>query len=86
MLNKVKLDLRITHGKMDADIQDNIEACKLDLKRVGINAIDDTDPLIIKVVKLYVRSQYNFENEGDRYCKAYESMRDGLSLSGDYNV
>lgn len=86
MLEKIKLDLRITHNKMDSDIQDNIEACKLDLKRVGVKDIDETDQLIIKAVKLYCRYQYNFENEGDRYNKAYAALRDAISLCGDYNV
>ncbi|MEB3428868.1 head-tail connector protein [Citroniella saccharovorans] len=86
MLDKIKLDLRISHDLIDEDIEDNIEACKLDLKRVGIVKIDDEDPLIIKAIKLWCRYQYNFENEGDRYNKAYSMLRDALSLCGDYNV
>lgn len=85
MLEKIKLDLRISHTMMDADIQDNIDACLLDLKRVGIALIDPNDPLTLKAVKLFCRWQYNFENHADRYMQAYTSLRDAMSLSGDYN-
>lgn len=86
MLEKIKLALRIKHNAVDEDIRDQIEACKLDLKRVGIIKIDEKDFLIIQLVKLYVKWHMNFENEAGRYMQAYQMMRDSLSLSGDYNV
>ena len=82
-LDKVKKDLRISHSKLDEDIQDNIEACKLDLKRVGID-VTKSDVLLEKAIKLYLRWQYNFENQADRYRNAYESLRNALSLCEDY--
>lgn len=82
-LDKVKKDLRISHSKLDEDIKDNIEACRLDLKRVGID-ITKSDVLLEKAIKLYLRWQYNFENQADRYRNAYESLRNALSLCEDY--
>lgn len=86
MLAKIKLDLRIAHSAMDPDIQDNIDACSLDLERVGVvvSGGNELDPLILKAVKLYCRWQYNFENQGDRYMQAYKKLRNALSLSGNY--
>ena len=85
MLEKVKLDLRFTHSKLDSDIQDNINACLADLRRVGVATIDELDPHIIKCVKLYCRWQYNFEDQADRYRDAYKALRNGLSLHTGYN-
>lgn len=85
LVEKVKRDLRISHSKLDEDIQDNIEACKLDMERVGINPLK-SDLLMEKAIKLYCRWQYNFENQADRYMNAYQSLRNALSLCGDYNV
>ena len=85
MLQKVKDSIRIRHDKLDGDIEDNINACKRDLARVGIVAISDDDYLIIQAVKLYAKWQLDFEGQADRYQKAYESLRDSLSLCGDYN-
>ncbi|MDD7306603.1 MAG: hypothetical protein PUG67_08440 [Peptoniphilaceae bacterium] len=82
-LEKIKKDLRISHSKLDEDIQDNIEACKLDLKRVGID-VNKSDVLLEKSIKLFLRWQYNFENQADRYRNAYESLRNALSLCEDY--
>lgn len=82
-LDKVKKDLRISHSKLDEDIKDNIEACRLDLKRIGID-VNKSDVLLEKAIKLYIRWQYNFENQADRYRNAYESLRNALSLCEDY--
>ena len=82
-LEKIKKDLRISHSKLDEDIQDNIEACRLDLKRVGID-VTKSDVLLEKSIKLFLRWQYNFENQADRYRNAYESLRNALSLCEDY--
>ncbi len=86
MLNEVKLSLRITHSKLDKDIQCNIEACILDLKRVGVVNIDRANPLIIKAVELYCKWLYDFNNKGERYEKAYINLANALSLCGDYNA
>lgn len=86
MLSKIKLALRISHTALDSDITEMIEACKLDLKRIGLINIVDTDFLIIQAVKLYVKWQLNFEGEAERYMNAYTALAQSLSLSGDYNV
>lgn len=88
MLNIIKLDCRITHSKLNEDILENIEACMLDLKRVGVHVPDQTtsyDALLVKAIKLYCRAEYNYNGEAERYKKAYEKLRDALSLCGDYN-
>lgn len=86
MLAKIKESLRIKHSALDGDISDQMQACMGDLKRVGISKVSEGDFLVIQAVKLYIKWQFNFEGEADRYRRAYESMRDALSLSGDYNV
>lgn len=86
MLEKIKKSLRIMHDGLDSDIQEHIDACKLDLQRVGIKKIKDDDFLIIQAVKLYVKWHLNYENESDRYMRAYEMLRNSLAMCGDYNV
>lgn len=84
-LGEWKLALRFSHSKLDDDIQGNVEACKKDMERVGITKTDDTDPIIHKLVELWLKWQYNYMAEGEKFKKAYEEMRDGLSLCGDYH-
>lgn len=85
MLEKIKKDLRISHTKLDEDIEANIQACKLDLKRIGVNSKVEDD-LILKAIKFYIRWQYNFENQADRYMTAYYNLASAMSLSGDYKL
>lgn len=85
MVEKVKRDLRWNHSKLNEDIQDNIEACKLDMKRVGIDPLK-SDFLMEKAIKLYCRWQYNFENQADRYMNAYKQLRNAMSLCSEYRI
>lgn len=88
MLEKIKLSLRIHHGYIDDDINANIEACMHDMRRVGINAAvavkTSDDALIAKAAELYCKWQYDFNKKGEQFKQAYESLRDALSLCGDY--
>ena len=85
LVDKIKIDLRISHSKLDDDIASNIEACFYDLIRLGVYPNKNV-PLTEKAVKLYIRWQYNFEGEADRYRLAYENLRDAMSLSSDYRM
>jgi len=84
MLAAVKENLRITTTSLDADLQDDIDAALMDLQRVGIDISDQSQPLIIKAVKLYCRWQQDYMGKGEQYCKAYNSLMQALSLAGDY--
>lgn len=86
MLEKIKLSMRIKHTQLDNDIQGNIDACLLDLKRVGVINAKETDALIIKAVEMYCKWQYDYGGKGDRWEAAYNNLIMGLSLCGDYNV
>lgn len=84
MLEKIKLDLRISHDDMDDDVQDNIDAALAEMARVGIALPEEEDALVVRAVKTYCRWQYNFEGEADRYRKAYEDLVSVMSLHDRY--
>ena len=60
MLDKVKNALRVKTAAFDDEIQDLIDACKADLRLVGVNVPEDTpaegkeaaagDPLITRAI------------------------------------
>ena len=83
MLDKIKKSLRISHNKLDDDIESNIQACLLDLTIAGVNAKIE-DELITQAVKLYCKWQYDFFGNADRFEKAYYNLKMSLALSGDY--
>ena len=84
ILDDVKANLRISGNALDDDIQGDIDAALMDLHRVGIDVTDQSQPLIVKAVKLYCRWQQDYMGKGEQYCKAYTGLMQALSLAGDY--
>lgn len=87
MLEKVKLALRIKNNKLDDDITDLIDACKIDLSISGVKKIDETDALVIQAVKLYCKANFGLNNkDSEKYQKSYDMLKSSMALCGDYNV
>lgn len=100
LLDRIKIQLRISHSKLDDVIKADIDASLLELKRVGIETFclnengeqtfDENgvpilkDDLVRKASELFVKGQEDFMSKGEQYTKAFDKMRDALSLSGDY--
>lgn len=87
MLEKVKLALRIKSVKLDEEIEDLIEACKIDLSISGVRKINEDDPLIQRVIIIYCKANFGMDNnDSEKYQKSYDLLKQSLSLCGDYNV
>lgn len=87
MFEKIKRNLRVSINAFDEDINDLIESAKSDMKSHGVKKIEDDDPLIIRAVDLYCKGHFYLDNkDSERYLESYQSLRDHLSLAGDYNV
>lgn len=86
--DEVKIRLRVKSTAFDeAEILPLIEACKEDLIRVGI-APDERHPLVRQAVVFYCKANFGFADdtrEAERFQKAYENLRDAMSLSGDFS-
>lgn len=92
MLDAIKLSMRITHDKLDADITSTIDAALLDMGRVGINVSEikpadksTYDALEQKCVEFYCKWLFDYLGKADAWQKAYAALRDAMSLCGDYN-
>lgn len=87
MLEKVKESLRIKTDKLNNEINDLIEAAKMDLLISGVVNIVESDPLIIRAIILYCKANFGLDNdEADKYQSRYESLKIHLSLCTDYNT
>lgn len=95
LLEQIKKSTRISHTALDETISSDMKAAALDLERVGIKPYEKSEDekiilkdneLIYKVIELFCKAQANYEGNGETYQKAYERMRDSLSLCGDYNA
>ncbi len=87
MLNNIKTSLRIMNAAFDIEILNLIDAAKIELKISGVNKIDETDPLIIRAITLYVKANFGWDNpDSQRLLESFNSLRQHIALSGDYNV
>lgn len=92
MLKKVKLALRINNDAYDEEINDLINACKKELELAGIapSNIVATDPIIIRIIIFYCKSNFGLDNdESEKWLFSYESLKSFLCLNykkGDSNV
>ena len=87
MLDKVKLALRISGTVFDLEIQDLIDAAKLDLQISGVVKVDEEDALIQRAIIVYCKANFGYDNnEAERFQKSYDMLKQHLSLAGDYNA
>ena len=87
MLNKVRTALRYVDTSLDTEIQDVINAAKLDLQRVGVIVPEletEIDAQMEIAIILYARWQFDFENDGNRYKAMYFDKRADLALCEEY--
>jgi uncharacterized phage protein (predicted DNA packaging) len=89
MLNDIKTSLRVTTSVFDVEIQDLIDAARVDLIQSGIfseKANDDTDPLIKRAITIYCKANFGYDNpDADRFTHSYNMLKQHLSLASDYN-
>lgn len=85
LLTKIKQSLRISHDKLDEDILADIEACKADLKLVGVTYADENEPLIYNAIKLWCKSSYTDDmTKSAEYMRRYEGLKACLMMAGGY--
>lgn len=91
MIKEVKQALRISESNtaFDDEVQNLIDAARLDLQQAGISKSviyqSETDPLIKRAVITYAKANFGYDNpEADRFDRAYIMLKQHLSLYGDF--
>lgn len=84
ILDEVKLDLRISHSKLDTDITAQIETAKQKLAVAGVEVIEEYDALTVTAIKTWCRAWYNFQGRGKEYEALFYDQRDTMAMSGLY--
>lgn len=87
LVESIKLWIRgIDMGDIfDGEILQDVLACCADLRLAGVVKTDLDDPLIQQAAKLYCKAHFGYEEDSEKFQKAYESLKASLSLSGEYN-
>ena len=86
LLERVKLALRISHNKLDEDIQADIDACLADLEVCGVVFAEASDALIVSAVKLYCRASYTDDPvKSAEWLRRYEQQKACLMMAEGYS-
>lgn len=80
---EIRKSMRISSSNLDDEIKNTMEACLLDMERVGI-AVESQDKLMDKAITLYCKADFDYQGKGERYQKNYEQLRDAMSLCEKY--
>lgn len=84
LINTVKTDLGITSNRRDGDIETAVMAAERRLNMIGVQLVEETDDVTVQAVKLYCRSWFNFQGDGERYEKAFEQLANAMAHAGEY--
>ena len=76
--------VRISHEKLDEELEMLKEACITNLSMGGVKTIPTDDMLSLAVLRLYLRWQMNYNGEADRYQQAYNAAKIAMSLASEY--
>ena len=83
IVEKIKKRIRAKSGTANEEVEDLINACKKELEMKGVHG-DETDPMYYQAIVLYCKAHYGYDEDSERFEKAYNSLRDSMYLSGNY--
>ena len=84
MLEKVKLALRISTNKYDSELNDLIDAAKLDLGIAGVEVPETLDALVSKAIITYCKMSFGLPEDYDRLKRSYDEQKAQMSNATGY--
>ena len=81
MLEKVKLALRVTTDAFDSELQELIEAAKLDLGIAGVVVPEEVDAIVSRAITTYCKIHFGEPDEYDRLKASYDEQKAQLQSS-----
>ena len=90
MHEKVKLALRITTNAFDSELNDLIDAAKIDLGIAGVDIPVTTDQsvdvIISKAIITYCKLNFGEPDQYDRLKASYDEQKAQLSMATGYTT
>ena len=86
MLEKVKLALRITTDAFNSELNDLIDAAKLDLGIAGVVIPAEIDAVVTTAIITYCKIHFGEPDEYDRLKASYDEQKAQLSMATGYTV
>lgn len=83
---RAALRISSTAAAITSEINDCIEACKSDLRSVGVNNLDESDALIIRAITIYCKAEFGYSDKAQQFRQSYDSLKVALSLMEEYQT
>lgn len=84
MLEKVKMALRITTDAFNDELNDLIDAAKLDLGIAGVIVPQTIDAICTRAVITYCKLHFGEPDDYDRLKASYDEQKAQLSMATGY--
>lgn len=84
MLEKVKTALRIKTTALDDELNDLIEAAKIDLQIAGVIWPEGVDAIVQRAIITYCKMSFGIPEDYDRLKKSYDEQKAQLSNATGY--
>ncbi len=84
MLERVKLALRITTTAYDSELEDLIDAAKMDLGIAGVIVSEEFDALVNRAVITYCKLSFGLPEDYDRLKRSYDEQKAQLRTATGY--
>lgn len=85
LVNFCKTVLRITHSKLDAEIEITIKAFVIECNIVGYENVILTNDYVKNALKNYICAEFDFNNKGDKYREVFEKTLTKIALTSVLN-
>ena len=86
ILSAVKMALRISTNSFDMQLQDLVEAAKLDLGIAGVVLPSTMDAIVRTAIITYVRLHFGQPDDYDRLKRSYDEQKAQLSTATGYTI
>ena len=86
ILSAVKMALRISTNAFDMQLQDLVEAAKLDLGIAGVVLPSTMDAIVRTAIVTYVRLHFGQPDDYDRLKRSYDEQKAQLSTATGYTI
>lgn len=84
LMSDLMAAVRVKNTNAKTEIEDLIEACKIQLRIGGVYEPKGDDPLYKQAIKLYCKAYYGYDKDSEKFAAAFAALRDSMALSGDY--
>ena len=76
--------VRVKSSVGRTEVESLVESCLRDMDMAGVYISNPSEPAAKNAIKLYIKGQYGYDKDNDKFMDMYRALKDSMALSGDY--